>query len=264
METSWQFIALLLLLPSAGIATDSTTNAPRPNFVLILADDMGFSDAGCYGGEIADAEPRHTGARRLAVHAVLQYCPLLAFARVDSHRLLRPGGAARRNCPAWAAAPKAYDRRGLGWRQRCCIRSATAPTTPASGTWTVRCWRAGSTVPTRSTITIGTSILSTTPWMISALPPVAPDTGYYSTTAIAQHAIDFLAEHQAQHRGQPFFLYLAFISPHFPLQASPQDIAIYRDVFRRGVQREVRRRECEILEERLVRVLARRGARSGT
>jgi len=66
------------------------------------------------------------------------------------------------------------------------------------------------------------------------LPPVKPNSGYYSTTAIAQHAIDMLAEHQAEHRGQPFFLYLAFLSPHFPLQALPQDIALYKDRYRAG------------------------------
>ncbi|MDP6046091.1 MAG: sulfatase-like hydrolase/transferase, partial [Phycisphaerae bacterium] len=36
---------------SARVSADK--KAPRPNFLIILADDMGFSDAGCYGGEIA-------------------------------------------------------------------------------------------------------------------------------------------------------------------------------------------------------------------
>jgi arylsulfatase len=66
------------------------------------------------------------------------------------------------------------------------------------------------------------------------LPAVPPESGYYATTAIAQHAIDMLAEHQAQHGRQPFFLYLAFTCPHFPLHALPQDIAIYRDRYRAG------------------------------
>src|SRR5205823_855806 len=45
--------------------------------------------------------------------------------------------------------------------------------------------------------------------------------GYYSTTAIAQYAIDMLAGHHNKNRDQPFFLYLAFTSPHFPLHALP-------------------------------------------
>ena len=59
-------------------------------------------------------------------------------------------------------------------------------------------------------------------------PTVEPGSGYYTTTAIAQHAIEMLAEHKAKHAGQPFLLYLAFNSPHFPLQALPEDIALYR------------------------------------
>jgi len=58
--------------------------------------------------------------------------------------------------------------------------------------------------------------------------------GYYATTAIAQHAIDMLAGHQATNREQPFLLYLAFTAPHFPLQALPQDFAIYQDRYHAG------------------------------
>jgi arylsulfatase len=66
------------------------------------------------------------------------------------------------------------------------------------------------------------------------LPPVQLGSNYYSTTAIAEHAIDMLAAHDAEHHGQPFFLYLAFLSPHFPLQARPEDIAVYQDRYRAG------------------------------
>ena len=57
------------------------------------------------------------------------------------------------------------------------------------------------------------------------LPPVKPGDGYYSTTAIADHAIEYLREHAERHSGEPFFEYLAFISPHFPIQAPAEDIA---------------------------------------
>src|SRR5688500_3611863 len=44
------FVAILLLFATGGLLT---TNAARPNILFILADDLGFSDLGCYGGEIA-------------------------------------------------------------------------------------------------------------------------------------------------------------------------------------------------------------------
>ena len=66
------------------------------------------------------------------------------------------------------------------------------------------------------------------------LPPAKPRTGYYTTTAIADHSIRYLREHAEKHGDQPFFLYLAFNAPHFPLQARPDDIARYRDRYREG------------------------------
>jgi arylsulfatase len=66
------------------------------------------------------------------------------------------------------------------------------------------------------------------------LPPVEPGSGYYLTTAIAEHAIQYLREHARQHADRPFFLYLAFNAPHFPLHALPEDIARYRDRYRAG------------------------------
>jgi arylsulfatase len=66
------------------------------------------------------------------------------------------------------------------------------------------------------------------------LPAVKPDSGYYSATAIASYAIRWLKDHQKQYKDQPFFEYVAFISPHFPLQAPAEDIEKYRDRFTAG------------------------------
>jgi arylsulfatase len=66
------------------------------------------------------------------------------------------------------------------------------------------------------------------------LPLVKPDSGYYATTRIADHAIKCLKEHAEKHAGRPFFEYLAFTAPHFPLHALPEDIAIYRDRYLEG------------------------------
>jgi len=78
------------------------------------------------------------------------------------------------------------------------------------------------------------------------LPPVKVDGSYYSTVAIADRAIKYLREHAAKYPGQPFFQYLAFHCPHFPIQALPQDIAIYKDRYQSGWD--------AIREERLARM----------
>src|SRR5262249_24964891 len=66
------------------------------------------------------------------------------------------------------------------------------------------------------------------------LPPVAANAGYYSSTAIADHAIKCLKEHAEKHPRQPFFEFLAFTAPHFPLHAPPEDVARYRKTYLAG------------------------------
>jgi arylsulfatase len=67
--------------------------------------------------------------------------------------------------------------------------------------------------------------------------PAADESGYYTTIATVDHALGCLQEHQSQHAGTPFFQYLAFIAPHFPLHALPEDIARYRDRYLEGWQK---------------------------
>jgi arylsulfatase len=66
------------------------------------------------------------------------------------------------------------------------------------------------------------------------LPPVEPGTGYFSTTFIADHAIKCLKDHAEKFPDKPFFGYLAFTAPHFPLHALPEDIAIYKGRYQVG------------------------------
>jgi arylsulfatase len=66
------------------------------------------------------------------------------------------------------------------------------------------------------------------------LPAVKESDGYYATIAIADHAVKWLKGHAAEQRDDPFFLYLAFTSPHFPLHALREDIERYRDRFSEG------------------------------
>ena len=88
------------------------------------------------------------------------------------------------------------------------------------------------------------------------LPAVEKDSGYYGTTAIADHAIKCLQEHQQKHSAKPFFHYLAFTAPHFPLHALPEDIEKYKNRYLEGwakvrQQRWNRQHETGLLDVRL-------------
>ena len=91
------------------------------------------------------------------------------------------------------------------------------------------------------------------------LPPVPRGGKYYSTVAIADFMVQCLREHAEKFSGQPFFGYLAFTAPHFPLQALPGDIARYRDKYLEGWDVVLRRRFERQLKMGLVRcALSRR------
>jgi arylsulfatase A-like enzyme len=218
--------------------------ASPPNVVIILADDLGFSDIGCYGGEIATPN-----LDRLA-QGGLRFTQMYNTARCwPSRACLLTGYYAQQvnrdppgPRPAWAALLPALLK-SAGYRSY------------HSGKWHVD----GQALPQgfdRSYrfedydryFTPKKHYLDD-----QLLPPVKPKDHFYATTAMAQHAIDFLGEHAGKHADQPFFLYLAFIAPHFPLHALPEDIARYRDRYLEGwevirQQRWQRLREAGIVD----------------
>jgi arylsulfatase len=216
------FSLLALVLSVAAFAK----NDAKPNIVIILADDMGFSDVGCYGGEI------HTPNLDKLAEGGLRFTQFYNTARcwpsraailtgyyaqqVGRDALPGLGGGANGKRPEWAKLlPQML--KPLGYRSYHC------------GKWHVD----GPVLnggfdhsyslndhdrhfnPKRHTVDD------------EPLPAVKPNSGYYTTTAIAQHAIDMLSDHKKQHSEEPFFLYLAFTSPHWPIQAPPHDIAVY-------------------------------------
>ena len=69
------------------------------------------------------------------------------------------------------------------------------------------------------------------------LPDFEPEQGAHLTAVTADHAIECLKEHEAEHPDRPFFQYLAFHAPHFPLHARPEDIARYRGRYLAGWDR---------------------------
>ncbi|MCU0321186.1 MAG: sulfatase-like hydrolase/transferase [Chitinophagaceae bacterium] len=58
--------------------------------------------------------------------------------------------------------------------------------------------------------------------------------GYYATHAITDRMLSFLSDHQSSHRQQPFFGYVAYIAPHFPLHAPAETIEKYKTMYHAG------------------------------
>jgi arylsulfatase len=215
-------IALLLLLPAVSTAAEPV----RPNILLIVADDMGFSDAGCYGGEIAtpnlDALAEN-GLRFTQFYNTARCWPsraalLTGYYAQQVRRDTVPGvkSGSQGTRPPWARLlPEMLQ--PLGYRSY------------HSGKWHV------DGKPLANGFDHSYSLEDHdrhfTPRRHTQddkpLPPVEAKAGYYSSTAIADHAIRCLKEHAEKYPKQPFFEFLAFTAPHFPLHAPAEDIARY-------------------------------------
>jgi arylsulfatase A-like enzyme len=223
--------ALAAFLPGAvGQAVDRPA---RPNIVIILADDLGYSDLGCYGGEIRTPHLDRLaagGLRFTQLYNTARCWPsraavLTGYYAQQVRRDTVPGvpSGSRGTRPKWAKLlPEML--RPLGYRSY------------HSGKWHV------DGMPLANGFDHSYYVEDLGRYFHPRvlfeddrrLPPVKPGTGYYTTTAIAGHGIQYLREHAARHGAQPFFLYLAFNAPHFPLHARPEDIARYRGRYREG------------------------------
>ncbi|WP_145029795.1 arylsulfatase [Caulifigura coniformis] len=224
-------ICLLLFAPLASAQSDQKQPA-RPNVVFILADDLGYSDIGCYGGEIDT--PNLDG---LAANGI-RFTQFYNTARCWPTRgaLLSGYYAQQIHRDALPEVPGG----GNGVRQEW-ARLLPELLAPAgyrsyhSGKWHVDGPVLKSGFVRSLDMRNQGNFFSSAGNSIDDVPvPKSDDAGYYATIATADHAIDCLKEHSSKHAGTPFFHYLAFIAPHFPLHALPEDIAKYRDRYLAG------------------------------
>ena len=232
MTTACALIATLAALV-ANVPPAPADPSPRPNIVIILADDLGYSDLGCYGGEIQTPNldklaagglrfsQFYNTARCWPSRAALLTGYYAQAVRRDTVPGVPSGGRGKR--PSWAKLlPEML--RPLGYRSY------------HAGKWHVDGMPLADGFDRSYYVEdVGRYFHPSVVFEDDRkLPPVKLGTGYYTPAAIADHGIKYLREHAAKQQDRPFFLYLAFNSPHFPLQAPPEDIARYHDRYREG------------------------------
>lgn len=207
----------------AALLQSSPCFAERPNILIIVADDMGFSDAGCYGGEIdtPNLDQLAAGGLRFTQFYNTGRCwPTRASIltgyypqQVRRDALPELPGGSQGVRPTWAKL--------LPQRLPPEYRSYH------SGKWHVDGERlAGGFARSYSLEDHDRNFAPSKHFEDDKpLPPIKPDSGYYTSTAIADHAIRCIADHKSTHASAPFFSYVCFTSPHFPLQAPQEEIA---------------------------------------
>ena len=236
-------VALAAVSPwgESAEVSETASSAGTPNVLLILADDLGFSDLGCYGGEILTPHLDDLAANGLRFSQFYNsgrcwptrgsmltgYYP--HSIRRDRVPGVRSGGQGRR--PDWAPLI-------------CRPLSAAGYRCYHSGKWHIDGMPIAEGFDRSYYLKDQHRFFSPTAhWEDDEpLPAVDPESGYYGTVAVADHAIRCLREHALDHRDRPFFHYLAFAAPHFPLHALPEDIDRYRDTYVDGWDETRRRR----------------------
>jgi arylsulfatase A-like enzyme/predicted esterase len=222
-------------LLAAFLLISSAHAAPKPNVLLILADDLGYSDLGCYGSEIATPHLdsiAENGLRFTQFYNTSRCWPtrgalLTGYYPQQIHRDALPtvagGGGEQNRRPAWAELlPKRL--REAGYRSY------------HTGKWHIDGKPVAEGFDHSYYLQDQGRFFNPKKHFKDdvALPPVEKDSGYYGTTALADHVIEVLKDHATNHAEAPFFHYLAFAAPHFPLHALPEDIALYQDAYTEG------------------------------
>ncbi len=237
------------LLLSAFLFSCAVLQAAQPNILIILADDLGYSDLGCYGGEI------HTpnldalaagGLRFTQFYNGARCCPSRASLLTGLYP--HQAGVGLMTSDRGANFPGAGDEGSKfpGYRGRLNDQCVTlGEVLRPAGYHTFACgkWHVGDFDPTTRGFDAfygfyaGYGVNSWDENMLVSLPARAPlkkSAGkFFATDAITDHALDFIAGTRRQPR-KPWLLYLAYQAPHFPLQAPAEDIARYAPVYEQG------------------------------
>jgi arylsulfatase len=233
-----------------------------------MADDMGFSDIGCYGGEVQtpslDALAAN-GLRFTQFYNTARCCPTRASLLTGLHPHQAGIG--------WMTHEQGYRDDGKrehgpyqGWLNERCVTIPEVLGPAGYRTYMAGKWHVGTLDKDTWPIARGFDryyglingasnffqpdpnkhlTLDTT-----LVEPKGED--YYTTDYFTHYALSFLDQHAREHQDKPFFLYLAYTSPHWPLQAWPEDVAKYRGKYKMGwdklrQQRLQRMREMGVL-----------------
>ncbi|MDO8283647.1 MAG: arylsulfatase [Rhodoferax sp.] len=266
IATAW--CAGILSAHAASVASQATRGAAvRPNIVVLVADDWGFTDVGSFGGEIdtpnIDALA-HRGTRFTNFHAAASCSPTrsMLLTGVDNHR--NGVGNLREAMPREHLGKSGY----LGSLSQNVVTVATLLQDSGYRTYITGKWNVGSEshnlpnrrgfdrsiiqgdtgsdnwVPTQRYLPHS----ATVEWFEDGKPATMP-AEYYSSTYFVDRMIGYLKANDTADSSKPFFAYVGFQANHVPIQAPKAFVDKYRGRYKGGwdALREQRRKSAAAL-----------------
>ena len=250
LYVSTKCLLYLVALLLGSFAAQNAAAADKPNILVILADDLGWSDLGCYGGEIRTPNLDSlaaSGQRFTQFTTCTRCCPSRASLLTGLYP--HQAGIGLMTSDRAARYPGAGDRgeQFPGYRGALnanCVTIAQVLKPAGYRTAAAGKWHVGDSEPPNKRgfddfygFVGGYGVDSWEPRMMTRLPEGRPQrqykTGeYFATDAITDHALDFLTD--MRKAGAPWLLYIGYQAPHFPVQSKRDDMAGYSEVYAQG------------------------------
>lgn len=254
IRTSTILFCLTLLLISNGLSQKiGPDHKERPNILLILADDLGYSDLGSYGGEI-----KTPNLDELAENGI-RFTQMYNSARCSPSRAsLLTGLYPHQAGIGFFAGDRPQNPQGYrGKLQDHTVTIAEVLKSSGYRTFMTGKWHVGDPVPTEQGFeefygfTHGYAANSWTPEMMIRLPHDRPEPNFkkgefFDSDAFTDYALKFIKQSVQQTPDKPWFTFVSFHAPHFPLHAPKEYINKYKNKYLDGWD--------EIREERLARM----------
>lgn len=236
-------------LLSGGLPANKQVPDDRPNIIYIMADDMGYSDIGCYGGEVHTPNIDALAANGIKLRSFYnnaRCCPTRASLLTGQYPHV--AGMGDMVTPANAKVEPGPYEGYLNSRYPTIaeLLKKSGYHTYMSGKWHVG--EARQYWPRKRGFERYFGLISGANSYYEIIPQETgkrhvalddddyniPKQGFYMTDAITDYAITFLDEHHRQYAKDPFFLYLAYTAPHFPMHALEEDVKKYEKLYEQG------------------------------
>jgi len=235
--------AIISALISCTTDSNPEKDNNRPNIILIMADDMGYSDLGCYGGEIQTPNLdwlAENGIRFTQFYNTGRCCPTRAS--------LMTGLYAHQTGMGWMTAANLGTVGYTGNLDNSCVTIAEVLKQTGYMTYMVGKWHIvydkymepkgpKDNWPLQrgfdkyyGPINGGGSYF-TTKYLTDGNERIVAPENFYLTDAISDTASNFIDQHGKNH---PFFMYVGYTAPHFPLHAKAIDIEKYEGKYMSG------------------------------